>query len=681
MSALTPLYLLGVLAVAAPIIFHLIRRSPRGEVPFSSLIFLSPSPPRLTRRSRLDNILLLLLLRRRCSACWRSAFARPFLREAAHWNLGEDTSGGSAVLIDTSAEPAARRSLGQGPGGGRAGRSPIAGPTDELAVFAFDRDHPAGARLPRVGVARPCAVRQAVALARLDGLEPSWAATDLGQALIDAVAAIEDVADSSERTGRMPRRIVLVSDLQQGSRLEALGEFEWPSDVELEIKTVSDDSSNAGLQRLADPVEADDARRATASRRVRVFNDAESRRERFALQWTGPSGTASATRSTSMSRPARAASCACPGPKGPATARAIVLKGDAARVRQHAVHPRRAEGGGDRPLRRRRSRRRPDRPALLPDARLHRHAAADGQGRRPAADRSRCRCDPEHPTPLVILTAETSPENARRLRDERRRRRDVALRRDPPGPGARPSRPWRMPRPGRSRKRPVRARRPDQRDRLRSPAVRAVRRRRSTATSPRSISGSTASSSPRQSAVRGPGPLRERRSRRPREDRSARGSVVVMASGWNPADSQLARSSKFVPMMADCSTVTTRAPFDAEEHTVGDRDRAAPPRTDPGGTGRAQAIGGDRRDGAGRTSAFDQTDEPGVYTVDRGRRPAIVRREPRPVGEQDLGARTSRRWSSSAAGWPIRRGTGSTGSSSGSCTTPSWKVARSSGGG
>jgi hypothetical protein len=51
MSLLTPLYILGILAVAAPIVFHLIRRSPRGEVPFSSLMFLSPTPPRLTRRS------------------------------------------------------------------------------------------------------------------------------------------------------------------------------------------------------------------------------------------------------------------------------------------------------------------------------------------------------------------------------------------------------------------------------------------------------------------------------------------------------------------------------------------------------------------------------------------------------------------------------------------------------
>lgn len=61
MSFLTPLYLLGALTIAAPIVFHLIRRTTKGEVPFSSLIFLSPSPPRLTRRSRLDQWLLLLL--------------------------------------------------------------------------------------------------------------------------------------------------------------------------------------------------------------------------------------------------------------------------------------------------------------------------------------------------------------------------------------------------------------------------------------------------------------------------------------------------------------------------------------------------------------------------------------------------------------------------------------------
>ncbi len=235
MSFLTPLYLLGILAVAAPIVFHLIRRTPKGEVPFSSLIFLAPSPPRLTRRSRLDHLLLLLL--RASALCLLAfAFARPFLRQEAQWNLGEETQRRTAVLIDTSA------SLKRGDLWSRA-RSMAAkviaesAPTDELAIFAFD-----STSRPVLGFREASTFdhsrRQAVATARLDGLAPTWEATNLGQALIDAVAAIEDVADASEKTGRIPRRIVLISDLQQGSRLEALGEFEWPSDVELDIKTV-----------------------------------------------------------------------------------------------------------------------------------------------------------------------------------------------------------------------------------------------------------------------------------------------------------------------------------------------------------------------------------------------------------------------------------------------------------
>ena len=58
MSFLAPLFALGIGAVTLPILLHLIRRTPRGRHEFSSLMFLSPSPPRLTRRSRLDNLLL-----------------------------------------------------------------------------------------------------------------------------------------------------------------------------------------------------------------------------------------------------------------------------------------------------------------------------------------------------------------------------------------------------------------------------------------------------------------------------------------------------------------------------------------------------------------------------------------------------------------------------------------------
>ena len=61
MSFLAPLYVLGSLVVVLPIVFHLIQRRPRGQQHFSSLMFLSASAPRITRRSRLNHPLLLLL--------------------------------------------------------------------------------------------------------------------------------------------------------------------------------------------------------------------------------------------------------------------------------------------------------------------------------------------------------------------------------------------------------------------------------------------------------------------------------------------------------------------------------------------------------------------------------------------------------------------------------------------
>ncbi len=114
---------------------------------------------------------------------------------------------------------------------------------------------------------------------RLDRLAPTWGGTNLGQALVDTVAAIEDVADTSEKAARMPRRVVLISDLAQGSRLDALGDFEWPSDVELDLKTVADTGSNAGLRACWPmPIEAEPGE-PTLSRRVRVVNNPGPARE------------------------------------------------------------------------------------------------------------------------------------------------------------------------------------------------------------------------------------------------------------------------------------------------------------------------------------------------------------------------------------------------------------------
>src|SRR5688572_3226537 len=137
MGFLAPLYIAGALAIGLPILFHLIRRAPHGRQDFSSLMFLSPSPPRLTRRSRLTNIVL-LILRSLAIILLALAFARPFL--AGKNDFDANPTGGRrvAVLVDTSA------SMRRGDLWAQAGKQLDAvlkdlTPADEVALYLFDR--------------------------------------------------------------------------------------------------------------------------------------------------------------------------------------------------------------------------------------------------------------------------------------------------------------------------------------------------------------------------------------------------------------------------------------------------------------------------------------------------------------------------------------------------------------
>src|SRR5688572_9430388 len=102
MSFLAPLFLIGGLTIAGPLLFHLIRRSVRETTPFSSLMFLRPTPPRVTRRSRLENLWLLLL---RCLLLLFLAlgFARPFFLKAVAPERKVDAPKRVAILLDASA--------------------------------------------------------------------------------------------------------------------------------------------------------------------------------------------------------------------------------------------------------------------------------------------------------------------------------------------------------------------------------------------------------------------------------------------------------------------------------------------------------------------------------------------------------------------------------------------------
>ena len=102
MSMLFPLYLAGLAGIAAPIVWHLIRRTPSGRTPFSTLMFLEPSPPRIVKRKNLDQVGL-LCLRALILGLLALAFARPYLRTEARVDASGADGPRIALLVDTSA--------------------------------------------------------------------------------------------------------------------------------------------------------------------------------------------------------------------------------------------------------------------------------------------------------------------------------------------------------------------------------------------------------------------------------------------------------------------------------------------------------------------------------------------------------------------------------------------------
>lgn len=280
MSFLAPLFLLGGLAVAAPIILHFIRRSTRERVPFSSLMFLLPTPPRLTRKSRLENIFLLLL---RCLVLCllAAAFARPYWRKPVNAMPQAGAGKRTVVLVDTSASM--RRAGVWEETAKRAGDLiRKAGPGDEVCLAAFDRGFHLRLSFEQWRTA-PVSDRTALALTQLAALSPGWAATQLGTALTAAADLLEENLRPDQPA--LDRQIVVFSDFQEGARLDGLQGREWSRGMEVVLDQVKAKSAaNAGIQWLADRDEVEQLN-TNETVRVRVANAADSRKEQFRLGW------------------------------------------------------------------------------------------------------------------------------------------------------------------------------------------------------------------------------------------------------------------------------------------------------------------------------------------------------------------------------------------------------------
>jgi hypothetical protein len=95
-----------------------------------------------------------------------------------------------------------------------------------------------------------------------------------------------------------------------------------------------------------------------------------------------------------------------------------------------------------------------------------------------------------------------------------------------------------------------------------------------------------------------------------------KGRVVVFATSWAPADSQLARSSKFVPLMLSLLMLGRPETIDATDLHVGDSvPLASLASRTTGGPITVVSPSGESQTLAPDAAIFDRTATPGVYTI------------------------------------------------------------------
>jgi hypothetical protein len=325
MSFLYPLFLAGIAAVALPIILHMIRRHTRKRIKFSSLMFLRTTIPRFKNRSRLENLPLLIL---RCIILCLLAFgfSRPFFPRVS---TDKQVSFASRIvlLIDTSASMRRAGLWDQAISEAKSVLQGI-GQADRVCVMSFDKSTKTLIGFEQWWTLEPTQ-RKSIVTEHISKLSPGWALTNLGNAMVSAAEAIEDDEVNEEQPLISTRRVVLISDLQQGSNLQALQAYEWPEGMELVVKSVQPRGiTNAALQLVTDRSgmggSADDSRPG-----IRITNSSNAEAERFQLNWADEK-TASKSRSAVdvYVPPGHSIVVSAPARADRSEARKLILTGD-----------------------------------------------------------------------------------------------------------------------------------------------------------------------------------------------------------------------------------------------------------------------------------------------------------------------------------------------------------------
>ena len=247
MSFLTPLYLIGAIGLAIPIILHLLHDRPKNKQVFGSLMFLDKTKPPVDRKRRPTHLLLLLL---RCLALLLLVFvfARPFVTVDDPEATGKRDRQWLTVLLDRSASMQRGDLWIQAKGNVLTAIEQLS-LGDHFALYAFDNKADLLIDVTSwQGSASEREVKQL--LERLD--KPSFGGSNLGQALVFAGEAIQEYEANPEEQPLVMHDILVISDIQKGSRLGDVQGYEWPTGIKVSFDQIGeDDQGNCGVEQVA----------------------------------------------------------------------------------------------------------------------------------------------------------------------------------------------------------------------------------------------------------------------------------------------------------------------------------------------------------------------------------------------------------------------------------------------
>jgi len=246
-SFLTPLYLIGALGLAIPIVLHLLHDRPKNKQAFGSLMFLDKTKPPVDRKRRPTHLLLLLL---RCLALLLLVFvfARPFVTVDDPVAAGKRDRQWLTVLLDQSASMQRGDLWIQAKGKVLTALEKLE-PDDHFTLYAFDNK----TDLLLDVVSWQGSVSEGEVTRLLERLDkPSFGGSNLGQALVFAGEAIQEYETKPDEQPLVKRDILVISDLQKGSQLGDVQGYEWPTGIKVSLDQIGeDDQGNCGIEQVA----------------------------------------------------------------------------------------------------------------------------------------------------------------------------------------------------------------------------------------------------------------------------------------------------------------------------------------------------------------------------------------------------------------------------------------------